>query len=64
MDLETYTDNGKHVPYACGFYGGKHKKLYFVTDYNHWEEMIKDILSELITPKYTGYKLYLHNFNK
>jgi hypothetical protein len=35
FDKEAYTNEKKEfVPYACGFYDGRKKNLYYVTDFN------------------------------
>jgi hypothetical protein len=33
LDIETYRKNNSHIPYACGFYDGKKKFLFYSTDF-------------------------------
>jgi hypothetical protein len=35
MDIESYKENNRHIPYACGFYDGKKKKLYYLTNFKN-----------------------------
>lgn len=64
MDIESYRENNCHIPYACGFYDGKKVKLYYSTNFKDWREMINVMIDDIMIPKYAGYRVYAHNFNK
>lgn len=62
FDIETYKDvNNKFIPYACGFYDGKRKFLYYLTDYNSPQEMISQCIKDMVIPKYHNHVIYAHN---
>jgi len=62
FDIEAYTNEKKEfVPYACGFYDGRKKYLYYVTDFNSWEEMLVKFIRDMMDIKYNNYTAYAHN---
>ena len=63
FDIEAYTnENNEFVPYACGFYDGRKKYLYYVTDFdNSWEKMVVKFISDMLHIKYNNYTAYAHN---
>lgn len=64
MDIETYkTDKNDLLPYSCGYYDGKNSYIFYLTDYNYYEEMIETMIKSLMIRKYDYYKIYLHYFS-
>jgi len=62
FDIETYKDStGNFIPYACGFYDGKNKFLYYLTEFKSHDDMISQCLQDMIKPKYHNYTVYAHN---
>ena len=65
FDIETYRDDNEvFIPYACGFYDGKNKKLYYLTDYKSPNDMISQCIEDMLQPKYHNYTVYAHNLAK
>jgi len=65
MDLETLTlSNGTMKPYLVSWFDGSVSKSYYLSDFNTHEDMLKEAIKALMKTKYTGYKIYLHNFAK
>lgn len=66
MDIETFNNNGKLIPYLISWYNEDHgAKSYFLTDFeNNHETMIKTAITDLMKVKFNGYNVYLHNFAK
>ena len=66
FDIQCYRDYINNYDYnlyvyACGFFDGKNSYLYYLTDYNSVDEMIKVCLFEMMNNKYKGYTIYVHN---
>lgn len=49
--------------YACGFFDGKNPYVYYLTDYNSIDDMLKVCLFEMMNHKYKGYTIYVHNLS-
>jgi len=66
MDIETFNNNGKLIPYLISWYNEQHgAKSYFLSDFNqNPETMIKAAITDLMKVKFNGYNIYLHNFAK
>lgn len=66
MDIETFNNNGKLIPYLISWYNEQHgAKSYFLSDFDHNPEtMIKAAITDLMKVKFNGYNIYLHNFAK
>jgi len=66
MDIETFNNNGKLIPYLISWYNEQHgAKSYFLSDYDqNPETMIKTAITDLMKVKFNGYNIYLHNFAK
>lgn len=62
MDLETYNDNGKLIPYAVSIYNGYKFNYFYLSDYENSTQMLITAIKSLLQRKYNGYKVYLHNF--
>lgn len=63
MNLECVRDKeGNHTPYLLCWYSAKEKRSYFISDYNNFNELLQQAMSELCVFKYKGYKIYMHNF--
>lgn len=66
FDIETYLDNENNsVPYACGFYDGTEKKLYYLDKsiFENSEAMLRKCIEDMLSPKYHNYCVYCHNFS-
>jgi DNA polymerase type B, organellar and viral len=63
MDLETRTINNIMTPICISIYGAKESFSVLLTNYNSVDEMIKTSLTYLMHRKYSGYRVYLHNFS-
>lgn len=71
LDLETKVVNKNMYPYCSSIYDGQIFKTFYITDYEHnfssIEEQSKALLVDsilyLLKPKYSGYKVYIHNFS-
>jgi hypothetical protein len=64
MDLETYNDNGTLVPYAISIFDGKNYAFFYLTDYKDHSDLIRASILYLMSRRYNGYRVYLHNFSK
>lgn len=64
MDIETYNDNGKMIPYLLCLNTENESKAYFISNYKNVENLIMTAISDLMKVKYNGYKIYIHNFAK
>jgi hypothetical protein len=72
-DIETKTIDGLMIPYCICLYDGSNYKVFYITDYNvlgpnltikeKSDLMLKDSITFLLKPKYSGYKVYVHNFS-
>lgn len=61
------------IPYCICLYDGSNYKVFYITDYDHLgsnltikeksDLMLKDSVLFLLKPKYSGYKVYAHNFS-
>ena len=65
MDIETRVINNIMTPYCINMYRQDDVFLpsFYLTDYNSPEEMVKAAVSYLMKRKYSGYRVYLHNFS-
>jgi hypothetical protein len=61
MDIETYIQNDKFIPYSIGFYDGTKMNIYYLTDFASHQEMIINAFNDLLIPKYKGHTVYFHN---
>jgi DNA polymerase type B, organellar and viral len=63
FDIECYRDeNNDFIPYACEFYTPNNYKVYLLTNYNNWLDMINDFLQDIekVSNKHT---IYIHNLS-
>jgi hypothetical protein len=61
------------IPYCICLYDGSNHKVFYISDYDHLgsnfttkeksDIMLKDSINFLLKPKYSGYKVYAHNFS-
>ena len=63
VDLETRTINGKMQPVCVSIFDGKVAKSFYLLDYHNEHDMLKASIEYLMIRKYSGYKVYLHNFS-
>jgi hypothetical protein len=70
-DIETKTIDGLMIPYCVCLYDGSNHKVFYITDYDHLnltikeksDLLLKDSITFLLKPQYSGYKVYAHNFS-
>jgi len=66
FDMETYFEMvgglKKSKAYSCGFYDGKQKFKYYISDFQCAEDMIKKCFEDMMCGKYHNYNIYCHNF--
>lgn len=63
MDIETKKYNDILKATTISVYDGDSIKSSFITDFDNAEEMIKITILSLMSRKYNGYRVYLHNFS-
>jgi len=73
LDLETKIVDGIMYPYCSSIYDGKNTKSFYILDYindnnlysieDQSKSLLKDTISYLLKSKYSGYKVYSHNFS-
>lgn len=63
LDIETYVDDGVHVPCCICFYDGENNFSYFFTEFNSSADMIKACIKDIVIKKYNNYKIYIHNMS-
>jgi hypothetical protein len=64
LDIETFVQNNKLVPFCISIYDGKTAKSFFYTDFQNSEQMILTALKSILIRKYNGYNVYMHNMAK
>jgi hypothetical protein len=67
LDLETYQTKVQSqvrlMPYLISFYDGVTSISNYLTDFANSDLMILDCLNQLISIKYDGFKVYVHNLS-
>ena len=63
MDIETRVIGQFMKPICVSLFDGKIKKSFYLADFNSEEAMIEASIRYLMVRKYSGYKVYLHNFS-
>src|SRR5882757_676034 len=63
MDLETFTNNGIVIPYCVSIFDGQQSQSFYLLDYDSSDHMLIESVKFLMKRKYSGYKIYLHNFS-
>ena len=63
MDIETRKIDNNMEPVCISFFDGKFIKSFYLTEYSNSNEMLSDALKAIMTPKYHGFKVYIHNFS-
>jgi hypothetical protein len=64
LDIETFIHENSLYPYLISFYDGKKSYTFGLWDYEDIESMILDCLNLIMSRKYNGYKVYVHNLAK
>ena len=64
LDIETYIQDNTLIPFLICIYDGKNRLAFGLWDYENVELMILDCLKSILTRKYNGYKIYIHNMAK
>lgn len=62
MDIETKANNGKMDAVCISLFDGKSLKSFFISDFKNSEDLIIESIKYLNRPKYSGFKIYFHNF--
>ena len=67
LDIETMVISDEHVPYCVCVYDGEKTQSFYLSDYSsnleNSREMIKDVISFLLKPKYSGHVVYAYNLS-
>lgn len=63
LDLETRDIGGVKVPICMSIYDGKKATSFLFKDSNKWEEEMLKGIKTIMTRKYDGYKIYVHNLS-
>jgi len=67
MDLETKNIRKENrdvmLPVCVSIYDGEVIKSFYISDFSSKDEMLNSSISYLMKRKYSGYKVYLHNFS-
>jgi hypothetical protein len=64
MDIETKEINNILIPRCVSISDGKNEYSFEITDHNNdYEKMLNAAIKFLMKRKYSGYKVYLHNFS-
>jgi hypothetical protein len=64
LDIETYIKDNILVPYCISIYDGKSINSFFITDYKDSKDLILTALKSILTRKYNGFNVYIHNMAK
>lgn len=63
LDIETRTINNKMIPYCVCYHDGCNSFSYYLSDYPSIENMLTTCISQILSKKYLGYKIYVHNLS-
>lgn len=63
FDIETYIENGIHIPYCICWFDGENSFSYYLSDFNNSVDMIKASIKDIMINKYDNYKIYIHNLS-
>jgi hypothetical protein len=63
LDIETREKNNQHEPICISIFDSKILKTFKLRDDNNSEDMIKAAINTILNKKYSGYKVYIHNFS-
>ena len=63
IDIETYMEGEKMVPYACGYKTEDKEKVFYITEYITEQKMFDDLFRDICRSKYKGYTFYCHNLS-
>ena len=64
LDIETYIKDNVLIPYCISIYDGKIAYSYFISDFKNSPDLILTALKSILTRKYNGYNVYIHNMAK
>lgn len=64
LDIETYIKDNVLIPFCISFFDGKKTYSFFITDFRSTEDLILSALKSILTRKYNGYNVYMHNMAK
>src|SRR5882672_5091328 len=59
-----YIKNNVLIPYCISIYDGKIAYSYFISDFKDSQDLILTALKSILTRKYNGYNVYMHNMAK
>ena len=63
LDLETRSLNGKMKPYCISIFDGNNPTTFYLSEFKEEEDMLKSAIQSIMTRKYNGYRVYIHNFS-
>ena len=64
LDIETFIKDNILVVYCISIFDGKRKNSFFLNDYKNVDDLIITALKSIMTRKYNGYNVYVHNLAK
>ena len=64
LDIETFIKDNILTPYCISIYDGKNISNFFLTNFKNVHDLIFTALKSIITRKYNGYNIYMHNMHK
>src|SRR6266699_3330610 len=64
LDIETYIKDSILIPFCISIYDGKRTYSFFLSDFKDSEDLILSSLKSILTRKYNGYNVYIHNMAK
>jgi len=64
LDIETYIKDSILIPFCISIYDGKRTYSFFLSDFKDSKDLILSSLKSILTRKYNGYNVYIHNMAK
>src|ERR1700747_713485 len=64
LDIETYIKDNVLIPFCISIFDGKKSYSFFITDFKSTEDLILTALRSILSRKYNGYNVYMHNMAK
>jgi hypothetical protein len=64
LDIETYIKDNVLIPFCISIFNGKKSYSFFITDFKSTEDLILTALRSILSRKYNGYNVYMHNMAK
>jgi hypothetical protein len=64
LDIETYIKDNVLIPFCISIYDGSRTYSYFISDFKDSKDLILTALKSILSRKYNGYNVYIHNMAK